>query len=80
MILKSYVKKSYKKLLENLYKSCIHCCKCSILTIWHVVLVLGFSFGTFWVFTHSAQWEQALRWLQLQVELQPPTWYCARLV
>ena len=44
------------------------------------VCCLGFGFGKLWVCAHSAQWEQAVRRLQLQVELQPPTWQSARLV
>ena len=41
---------------------------------------LRFGFGKLWVCAHSAQREQAVRRLQLQVELKPPTWQSARLV
>ena len=55
MILKSYV------------KSCRHGYKYGLVTIWHVGLVFGF--GKFWVCSHSAELEQAVKRLQPQVEL-----------
>ena len=44
------------------------------------VWCLGFSFRKFRIDYCSAQWEQAVRWLQQQVVLKLPQWHFDRLV